>query len=711
MSFVTKEVSWTTLAVLVGGAVTAYSAGAADATAPKAKGAAAVEIIGTPEALGRIPGSADVVDKETLEKSRVFTTNEALRKVPGMNVRDEEGFGLRPNIGIRGLNPTRSSKVLLLEDGIPLTYAPYGDNASYYHPPIDRFERVEVLKGSGQIVYGPQTIGGVINYITPMPPATPGGSVTVTGGNRDYFNGRINYGGTWGNTGALIDYMRKEGQGSRENTSSKLDDLNVKTVIGLGAQQALTLRANYYQEDSNVTYSGLTEAEWAANPYQNPFRNDFMYADRYGLSGTYENAISNDLILLTNVYASQFKRHWWRQSSNSAERPNDSTCGGMANLNTTCGNQGRLREYYVLGVEPRVRLNHTLLGIQNELDAGVRAQYENQDRQQKNGTTPTARDGALVEDNERLLTAYSAFVQNRFLWERFTLTPGVRVESIDYERTNRLNGTAGTASVNQVIPGLGATYNPSKDTTVFAGVHRGFAPPRTEDIIGATGGSVDLDPELSWNYELGARFKPIEGTRLETTLFRLDFENQIVPASLAGGTGATLTNGGETLHQGAELSARMDVGTLLGSAHNPYLQVAYTYLPTAEFAGNRLSGVSGFATTSVSGNRLPYAPENLLTTQIGYAHPIGIDARVEAVYVDEQFSDDLNTVAPTANGQRGSIPSYTIWNVAVNYQLKRNISTFVTLKNAFDETYVVDRSRGLLPGSPRLIQAGVQYRF
>ena len=118
----------------------------------------------------RIPGSIELIDAPTLENSRVQTSSEALRKVSGLNLRDEEGFGLRPNIGIRGLNPTRSTKVLLLEDGIPLTYAPYGDNASYYHPPIDRFETIEVLKGSGQILYGPQTVGGVINYLTRTPP-------------------------------------------------------------------------------------------------------------------------------------------------------------------------------------------------------------------------------------------------------------------------------------------------------------------------------------------------------------------------------------------------------------------------------------------------------------------------------------------------------------------------------------------------------------
>lgn len=126
-----------------------------------------IDVIGSYENLKTISGSADVIDKETLESSRVFTANEALRKVPGVHMRDEEGLGLRPNIGIRGLNPTRSTKVTLLEDGIPLAYAPYGDNASYFHPPIERFDHIEILKGADQVRFGPQTIGGVVNYITP----------------------------------------------------------------------------------------------------------------------------------------------------------------------------------------------------------------------------------------------------------------------------------------------------------------------------------------------------------------------------------------------------------------------------------------------------------------------------------------------------------------------------------------------------------------
>ena len=75
-----------------------------------------------------------------------------------MHVRDEEGFGAATEHRHPRTESDSRDKVLLLEDGILLTYAPYGDNATYYHPPIDRFERIEVLKGGAQIAYGPQTI-------------------------------------------------------------------------------------------------------------------------------------------------------------------------------------------------------------------------------------------------------------------------------------------------------------------------------------------------------------------------------------------------------------------------------------------------------------------------------------------------------------------------------------------------------------------------
>jgi Fe(3+) dicitrate transport protein len=189
-----------------------------------------------------------------------------------------------------------------------------------------------------------------------------------------------------------------------------------------------------------------------------------------------------------------------------------------------------------------------------------------------------------------------------------------------------------------------------------------------------------------------------------------DYENQIVAASIAGGAGATLTNGGETLQQGFEFNGQIDSGAIFRSPHNVYFRTAYTWLPIAEFRGRRFSSIT--PAILVTGNRLPYAPENLLTSSVGYSHPIGFDAFLENVYIGRQFSDDLNIINPTANGQRGAIQGQTYWNATANYKVEKwRTIFFVTMKNIFDRTFIVDRSRGILPSSPRLVQTGVKVSF
>jgi len=676
-----------------------------------------IDVIGKSENLRNISGSADVIDKKTLEQSRVFNVTEALRKVPGINVRDEEGMGLRPNIGIRGLNPTRSTKTTLLEDGIPLAYAPYGDNASYYHPPIERFDRIEVLKGADQVRFGPQTIGGVINYITPTPPEKFGGSVTAIGGSRDYFNGQVQLGGK----GFLFQYNNKQGNGARDNIHSTINDYNLKYVVGLTDHQALTLRANYYTEDSRITYSGLTNAEFTNQGARyNPFKNDKFNSSRVGVSATHDLQLNDKALLTTNLYFSSFDRDWWRQSSTTS----DSQCGSafttarnngaMVNPDACNSVQGRLRTYHTWGVEPRLKLEHNVFGVKSNLDAGFRAHFETQNRRQLNGASPDARSGTTAESNLRETQAYSWFMTNRFNLGQFGITPGVRYEYIDFQRTNRLTGVTGKDNLDAWLPSLGLTWNPSKTVTVFAGAHRGFAPPRTEDVIGSTGTSTDVGAEKSVNWEVGARAQPFTGTNLQTTFFRNDFQKQISVGSIAGGT-IPLAQG-KSLYQGVEFSGRVDLPA------GPYLRTAYTWLPTAEQTTAFRGVVDNLiVSNSAPGNRMPYAPQHLVTAAVGFAK-YGLDAQIEAVHLSKQFSDFGNCGNPATcagldanqrlNGQFAEIGAYTIFNLAINYDLQPNKTTlFFMVKNLTDDVYIVDRTRGILPGMPRLIQGGVKFTF
>jgi Fe(3+) dicitrate transport protein len=697
-----------------------------------------ITVIGSRANLASIGGAGTIVSEEDLARTRVFTAIEALRQVPGVLAREEEGLGLRPNIGIRGLNPIRSTKVLLLEDGIPLGYAPYGDNAAYYHPPIDRFHRIEVLKGASQIKFGPQSIGGVINYITPDAPEVATSSTTISGGSDGYREVDILGGGPGLGGRVLVHANRTVSNGSRENQDLAITDLFGKAEWKL-EDHDFSVRASRFAENSQVTYSGLTRAEFEANPRANPFTNDEFESERYSITLSHGWTINGHWQLTTTGYLHNFNRDWWRQSSNSTQRPNDASdpaCAGVANLDTTCGNEGRLRKYDTFGLETRLSWDHRDAAVPGQTQLGLRAHHEQQTRLQLHGDTPRARsagsgiNGGLRENNRRLTTAYSGFAQSELAFGDFGMSPGLRAEFIDYERINRpvsviaagrptsvlTTEARGQMRLNQLVPGLSATYRANDRATIYAGVHRGFAPPRVEDIIGGTGTVVDLDAELSWNYEFGVRGNLGDTLQADIALFHMDFSNQIVPASAAGGIGATLTSAGTTKHRGAEASATFNAP--LGDDTNVYARAAVTYVGTARFVGQRRSTACSVGQTSVAfegltyncsvtGNRLPYSPKWLASTALGLEAG-WFGGQVELQHQSSMYADDVNSQRVTADGQRGVIKAWSIINLTLNIKPDNSaLSGYLTVKNVFDHLYVTDRARGTLPGTPRLLQAGI----
>lgn len=686
---------------------------------------AAPEIVVVGEGRNRmsIPGSSSVIDEEDLARSRPLTINEALRQAPGLFPRDEEGLGLRPNIGVRGLSPTRSSKVLQLEDGVPLAYAPYGDNASYSQPPFRRFVRIETLKSASQVRFGPNTVGGVINYITPRAPESLSGDALIAVGDRGYREVDVKIGGPLSDDWRVIGHANlTQFDGVRDNHALETSDLWAKLEGAAAPGHDISVRVGLANEDSQVTYSGLTAAEFAANPRQNAFRNDVFFIERATAALSHRWTLSDGLTLSTTAYSLWFDRDWWRQSSNSSQRPNDASdplCAGMSNLLTTCGNEGRLREYNTYGLETRLVWSGELFGADAEIEGGLRRHEERQMRVQVNGDTPTARtpgtsvNGGVREANLRYADATSGHIATRFTWGALNVSPGVRFETIDYERVNLLSGVKGKTELSETIPGVGFSYQFGENAFVYGGLHRGFAPPRVEDIIGAAGGVVELDPERSVNLELGWRAKPQLGLFFDVAYFRMDFDNQIVPASIAGGVGASLTNAGETRHQGLELALNgslRDMGFMQND--DVFFRAALTYLGEAKFIGRRTSNVSGFSGVSVSGNRLPYTPEWIASAAVGYAFGAAGEIQFEIVHTGEQFTDDLNTTAQTADGQRGKIGASTIANLTLTWRpVNDNVSLYLAAKNVTDELYIVDRSRGILPGAPRLVQAGVTLSF
>jgi Fe(3+) dicitrate transport protein len=664
-----------------------------------------VEVVGvSARSIARVPGSLAVVHGAALAPPGATSTSEALRRVAGVQVNEEDPFGLYVNIGVRGLNPRRSARVLLLENGAPIHLAPYGDPQAHYQPPPWSLARVEVLKGSGQILHGPQSVGGVINYVR-VPPARAR-EVELLGGSHSLAAGRVRLGEVRGPWGYLLEGSRRSGGGPRSGWAHTVDDA-AAVLRWLGGGQSLTGRAGAYRERSDWGETGLTQAEFEADPRMNPSPHDAFALDRLHAQLVHELELGGDAALSTLVYGQRLERTAWRQASDSRDRFGSEryaqryNCPPEAASLEECGNQGRPRSYRFAGIEPRLGVGLRLGGAEGRLEVGLRAHRESAVRRQTVGATPHDRDGTVTRDNAILTDALAAFAQLRLEAGRWALTPGVRAEHVRSANENRIQELRLADRYTQLLPGLGATFAPRPRVTLFAGTHRGFAPPRPADILSPAPGEglVQVDPEVSWNSEVGVRARPGPRAALEATAFRIDFDNQVIEGSLAG-SGQRFVNAGRTLHAGLELSGS------LGSARGAELAASYTFLPVARFRGEALSAVDG--ETPVAGNRLPYAARHALSLSAGHTLA-STTLRLHADHLGERFADDLETRAPTADGMRGVLPSHTLLGASLTHA-RGAFELRLAGRNLTDAVYVTERQHGVLVGMPRTLSAGLLWR-
>ncbi|MBA3406202.1 MAG: TonB-dependent receptor [Gemmatimonadaceae bacterium] len=692
-----------------------------------------VEIIGRrPGSLARIPGSASLISNAQVRAQQPVSGNELLRTVPGIFLQEEEGFGLRANIGIRGLDPDRSRTVLVLEDGVPVSLAPYGEPEMYYTPPVDRMERMEIIKGSGSIMFGPQTIGGVVNYITPDAPVVPRAKIAVTGGSGGSLLAQLGYGGTWGAASANGSLLRKQAR-DINGLLFNVTDFTGKTGYRTAASNFLA-KLSVYEENSNATYLGLTDSMFRAGSRLHPAPNDRLRLERAALTGLFEHDFSATTVLRTLAYAYRTSRDWQRQDYSYA------TGGNSVIFRNSTGN--RDRAFQVVGVEPRITTVWSLGHVASQLDFGVRAHREHARDIYALGATSTANTGSVRDDEVRDGQAFSAFMQNRFfLPSSIELTPGLRIETFSFDRNvlrTRVRRSINGRTTNNpedvdirtsdgivgVIPGIGAAWNARPSFTVFAGAHAGFAPPRTKDALiyenpllapdqqVPSPVSLDLDSERSWNYELGARVRPGDFVAFEATAFLLDFSNQIIEPSLSSGSvaQAALANQGRTKHRGVEAAASLDLGKAFERPYSLVVAAAGT-LSDATFSADR-NIQSGSSVVNVRGNRLPYAPRFTSHASATLNHPAGFVLRVDATSVGEQFTDNFETIAGSANGRTGKIPPYRVFDASASYTIPKadGLEVTASAKNMFDRYYIASRRpEGIKPGLPRLISVGLRW--
>jgi len=416
-----------------------------------------IDVVGQGEqAVAKQPGSVAKIRKEDLELRQPVSTQDALKAVPGIVVREEEGYGFIPNIGMRGLDPNRSQKLLVLEDGVPVAPGLFLANESYYSPRIERMDSIEVLKGAAGLRYGPTTIGGVINYKTKNP--EEGFRVTAKAGTHGYRSFGVDAGGAApsGEAIAGVSAVVARGDGFRDN-GFEMKDVVLKGGMAIGRNQWVSAKFTHYDNEINTSYVGLRPNEYRNDADKNQAPNDYFLTRRNSFDINHELDINQDVKLKTLFYWSNLTRDYWRREV--AARSINGTTFQPCNNTVNCMS-GRNREFTMMGVDSRLFVNYGAFGFKNEAEIGIRLHQDHlSNKTVSSRTDPNARSGTLTGDDTQKAKGVAFYGQNRFIFtESVAATLGLRVESYDQSRKNELNGVSGKSSNTEVLPGLGVTW-------------------------------------------------------------------------------------------------------------------------------------------------------------------------------------------------------------------------------------------------------------
>ena len=692
-----------------------------------------------------VPGSAHYLGPRELERFSYNDIQRILRGVPGVNIQEEDGYGLRPNIGMRGTATERSSKITVMEDGVLIAPAPYAAPAAYYFPTAGRMQGVEVRKGSSQIKYGPYTTGGALNLIsTQIPTAFAGHAEVLIGAAADRTL-HAYLGHAFENVGFLVETYQAKTDGFKDlegggltgfDKKDFLVKLRLNTSPTARVYQAVTFKISQTDETSNETYLGLTDADFAETPtlrYAGS-QQDVMNTEQRHYVARHVIRPTAFLDVTTTLYRTDFERDWFKLDRVRADE--DGARARIADVlddpasfaaeyamlrGQTSPNDNALevkhnnRVYYAQGLQSVVGIEFDGGGFEHEVEVGLRYHIDEIDRFQwvdlfrmDDGVMALTAAGTPGTESNRIeqATALAAHAQYRLAVGKLTATPGLRYESITFERQDYgKNDPQRTGvdlserqnAVNVLMPGVGLDYAFTDGFNAFVGVHKGFAPP---------GSKEGTRPEESINYEAGARYLA-STLDVQGVFFFNDYSN-LLGADLAasGGEGTTdQFNGGAVNATGLEFSLGYDFGALTQANLSMPARLAYTFTK-AKFQNAFESEFETWGTVT-EGDELPYVPKHQL------ALSLGLQTMRFGVELSGKYVSRMRTTA----GQgpfidRESTDAHLVLDLAADYRLTRQVRLFASVRNLTDEAYIVARRpAGVRPGLPRLFLIGIKTDF
>lgn len=702
---------------------------------------APIDVVAAPLDLARVGGSAHRISEEELEVFEYNDVQKVLASVPGVYTRGEDGFGLRPNIGLRGVNSDRSSKVTLMEDGILFAPAPYAAPAAYYFPMMQRISAVEVFKGPASVRYGPNTVGGALNLQSRPIPTVSEGALDLAAGLNRSTKTHAHWGTSGKRWGVLLEGAYLQTSGFKELDGGGDTGFDQYELVFKGRVESkrnrpdyhvLEVKAGYADEHSRETYLGLSDDDLRATPYRRyaASARDAMDWGRTQFALSHLLQLRDRFELRTTVYRNDLWRTWDRLDrfrnagrdfglKNILENPQGQNAVFLSVIRgeeDSSADQALVmtankRRFVSQGLSTVGEVLREGERVSQRWEFGARLHFDEVERDHRD-TTFAMRSGLLIRDDapeaqtvdnrgSALAGSLYAIDELGFFGDRWFVTPGMRVELIETRFDDDFNGTEDRRFDAAFIPGIGTVGRVLPWLDLLAGVHRGFSPV-------APGQEASIDPESSVSYEAGGRAQR-DGLRAEFIGFFNDYQNLTATCTVSAcGTNAELNeqfNGGRVFVYGLESELSYERKNLWrldwrGSA-------SYT-LTRSQFRSSFSSATPIFGDVG-RGDELPYVPRHQGALRLG----TGQERHRWSTTVGVTFVGQMRDVA----GQ-GAIPAgeatdrHTVVDLAADYGVLDNAQLYLTVSNLFANDYLASRRPfAARPGAPLLFLMGYRHRF
>lgn len=688
-------------------------------------------------------GSAYYISPEEIRRLGYTDINRMLKAVPGVNMYEEDGFGLRPNISLRGTKAERSERISIMEDGVLAAPAPYSAPAAYYFPNVARMEAIEVLKGSSQVQYGPFTTGGAINLVSTPIPNCFSSKANISYGSKNTFKSHTSVGSSWKHFGYMVEYLRYQSDGFKkyEDHAAKgfkrndiIAKIRVKTDHVKGVNHALELKFGYADENSDEMYVGLSADDFKKTPFLRypGSQMDKLKTDHRQWVATYLLTFSNKLKITTNAYYNYFHRNWYklndvRAGITSKEKRSiadvlvdpetniryfDILTGKTDREEEALLVRANNRTYRSRGIQTRAEYRFNLNEFFFDLEFGLRYHADEEDRFQwddsysmKNKKMVLFMEGIHGTNANRVTSAnaLAGYLLAKLRYDAWTVTAGLRYEDVDLlkkDYTKEDLARSGKVRIETpnharvLIPGVGLHYQLMPAASVFFGIHKGFAPPSAE---------LYQKPESSVNMELGTRVA-IGNFRAELIGFYNNYSNMLGSDLAASGGAGTLEqfNIGEARVKGAEFLVQYQPLPKNCNVRLP-LQVSYTYTDTEirnSFESHSWGNV-------VRGDEIPYIFKHALNMQLG------IECKWFYANIGARYNSDMRTSPGQGTiAEREKVPANLIFDASLNVFVNKYLTVRLNAINLTNRVYLTSRHpAGLRAGHPFGIYAGANVQF